>query len=171
MLNSSLPSAETVQIRVARPADISAIVRIDEESETAAHWNPRAYEALFSPQASPRRTLIATDDSRGQQILGFIVAHSLAAEWELENLVVAAARRREGVGSKLLAELLRDLEAAGAHSVLLEVRETNLAARRLYEKHGFKQQGRRAGYYRNPAEDALVLRRLLQLCDNTLEAE
>ena len=63
-----------------------------------------------------------------------------------------------GVGSALVRELVREAGRSGAAAVLLEVRESNAGARRLYEKIGFSEIGRRPDYYRNPPEDALLLK-------------
>ncbi len=152
-----------MQVRAATPEDIPDMLRIEQESETAAHWSADAYSRLFAAGAPPGKVLVAEED---QKLAGFIVARGLDGEWEIENLVVAAEHRRSGIASELVRELLRDLESAGAETVLLEVRESNLAARRLYEKAGFSEQGRRREYYRNPVEDALVLRYVLRLCNN-----
>lgn len=153
-------------IRPANRNDIPSLIQIEQQSETAAHWNPRAYGALFDADAPIRKALVASDDAEHPDIWGFLIAVSLGEEWEIENLVVALEHRRRGIGSQLLRQLLRDLRAAGAQAAVLEVRESNLAARRLYEKYGFSQEGRRPGYYQDPGEDALLLRRELQLCDN-----
>ena len=96
---------------------------------------------------------------------GFVVARSLGSEWEIENVVVAGERRRSGIGSALMQALLQNLRSSGVAGVLLEVRESNTAARRLYEKLGFALEGRRRGYYQDPVEDALLFRLMLQLCD------
>jgi ribosomal-protein-alanine N-acetyltransferase len=166
-----LPGADTVPIRDATPDDIPALLRMEQQSETAAHWTLLAYQGLFAADASPRRTLVATGDSVAQEVCGFVVAHCLGDEWEIENLVVAPEQRRRGIGSELLGELLLDLQSKGVRASSLEVRESNVSATRLYEKHGFTPVGRRIGYYRNPPEDAVILRRVLHLCDNILEAE
>ncbi len=91
----------------------------------------------------------------------FLIARCELDEWEIENVVVAANQRRRGIASQLIAELMRLAGQARATSVLLEVRESNLAARRLYEKLGFTQFARRPQYYRNPPEDALLLKILV----------
>ncbi len=155
-----------MSIRPAVPDDIPAILRIEQQSDTAAHWNQRAYDNLFAADASPRRTLVAASEEVTAAICGFLIVHSMADEWEIENLVVALEQRRHGVGSKLLQQLLHEAAEKGAKAIILEVRESNVPARRLYEKHGFSQEGRRPGYYQNPVEDALLLRRVLQLCNN-----
>ena len=86
-----------------------------------------------------------------------MIARCATCEWEIENVVVAREKRKRGIGIQLIQEVLLKAQSAGATSVLLEVRESNLAARRLYEKLGFSQQGRRSNYYHNPEEDALLL--------------
>jgi ribosomal-protein-alanine N-acetyltransferase len=80
----------------------------------------------------------------------------VAGEWEIENAVVAPEFHRRGVGRDLLGELLRQAGMAGGTAVWLEVRESNSAARGLYEKHGFRETGRRRGYYNDPSEDAIL---------------
>ena len=144
-------------IRTATPADVPYIRALEQQAETAAHWAEREYDALFATEAPPRVALVATSDADASGVLGFAIARCAAGEWEIENVVVAPEKRRQGVGIKIIQELLLRAQSAGATSVLLEVRESNMAARRLYEKLGFSQQGRRSKYYRNPEEDALLL--------------
>jgi ribosomal-protein-alanine N-acetyltransferase len=90
--------------------------------------------------------------------LGFLVAQVIDQEWELENIVVAAPDQRRGLGSQLLHEFLDLICREHAEAAFLEVRESNHAARRLYEKFAFKQTGRRPHYYTQPDEDALTYR-------------
>jgi ribosomal-protein-alanine N-acetyltransferase len=83
------------------------------------------------------------------------------AEAEVADLAVAPAARRRGIGRALIDRLLSDLEREGVLAVFLEVRESNRAARALYESRAFHGVGRRRGYYRFPLEDALLLKREL----------
>jgi ribosomal-protein-alanine N-acetyltransferase len=92
-------------------------------------------------------------------LLGYVVALVMGPEAEIADLAVAPEARRLGIGRALLARVLAELGEAGARTVYLEVRESNLAARTLYEANGFESVGRRRGYYRHPVEDALVLMR------------
>ena len=131
---------------------------LEEQSEGAAHWAEREYDALFAPDAPSRIALVATNESGSTQLYGFVIARRAVDDWEIENVVVAREHRRLEIGTKLMGELLTQAHVGGATSVLLEVRESNLAARRLYEKLGFSQQGHRADYYSEPTEDALLLR-------------
>jgi len=144
-----------VLIRAATPADIPEIRALERQADTAAHWALREYDALFAPEAPQRIALVAADDGA---LCGFAIARCARVEWEIENVMVAGAHRRRGVGRELVREILQAARDAEISFVLLEVRESNLAARQLYEALGFAQIGRRTGYYHEPNEDALVLR-------------
>jgi len=146
-----------VLIRPSTPNDLSSMHAMEERSGTAAHWTEREYDALFVQDAPARIALLAVSESDAAQLYGFVIVRCAVGDWEIENLVVAPEHQRLGVGTKLIRELLYRAQGA-ATSVLLEVRESNLAARRLYEKLGFSEQGRRGNYYREPTEDALLLR-------------
>ncbi len=91
-------------------------------------------------------------------VAGFIVGQSIADQWDIENIAVASPSQRKGLGSRLLGEFLHHVRSSGAVAVYLEVRESNQAARNLYEKWGFSEAGRRRSYYVEPLEDALVLK-------------
>lgn len=142
-------------LRPATPADVPAIRALEQGAETAAHWSTRDYDALFAPDA-PKRLALVTEDHG--QLCAFIVANCATDDWEIENVVVDRAHRRRGIASELVRQIVQRAQAAHATSVLLEVRESNLAARQLYSKLGFSEIGRRAAYYKNPPEDALLLR-------------
>lgn len=146
-------------IRPAQPSDIPAMRMLERQADLTAHWSAREYDALFDDAAPKRIALAAQTESHPSNLQGFLIARCDQGEWELENIVVAADRQRLGVGSALIQELLRCAESSGATSVLLEVRASNFAALRLYQKLGFREEGRRAGYYQHPTEDALLLRR------------
>ena len=91
-------------------------------------------------------------------VAGYAIAHHAADEGEILNLGVAPAHQRRGVGRVLVEHLLTLLAERGVDAVFLEVRESNAAARRLYQRLGFREVGRRPGYYRRPVEDAVILR-------------
>jgi ribosomal-protein-alanine acetyltransferase len=147
-------------IRAAVPDDIPQIMSLAQRSQTAAHWSEREYDALFAPEAPKRVALVAIEESRPSAVAGFLIARC-GEEWEIENVVVDPALRRQGIGRELIEQVLRDAVHNGSTAILLEVRESNAAARALYAKAGFKEEGRRRAYYQNPEEDALVLRRPL----------
>jgi len=142
-------------IRSATPADIPAMMRLVNHSGTAAHWSREQYERVFGGD-SPRRVALVIEE--GTALQGFLVAHEVAGEWEIENVAVAGAARRRGLGTRLLGEFLARVRAEGGRTVFLEVRESNRAARLLYEKWAFIENGRRISYYAQPQEDAIVYR-------------
>ena len=145
-------------IRKATLDDLPFVRALEQQSETAAHWGEREYGALFAPDAPRRIALVAAEEDGDQLIHGFVIARCGADEWEIENVVVAAEHRRGGVGVALVGRLLDEARRCCTTLVQLEVRESNAAARRLYQKLGFQEVGRRRGYYRGPSEDALLLK-------------
>lgn len=141
-----------LRVRTATPADIPRMMEIARHAVTAAQWTQRHYEQVLS---SSRTVMLIEEDST---VLGFIIGRDGASEWEIENIAVTGAARRRGLGSRLLGEFLHHIRDIGAVEVFLEVRESNLAARKLYEKWAFIEAGRRTSYYQDPTEDALVLK-------------
>jgi [ribosomal protein S18]-alanine N-acetyltransferase len=122
---------------------------------TAAQWSESQYRSLFSATEHGRMGLVIEEDS---EVQGFLLARSVDREWEIENVAVAEPARRRGLGTRLLNEFLDFIRREGATSVFLEVRESNHAARALYEKWRFIESGRRTRYYVDPPEDALLYR-------------
>lgn len=102
--------------------------------------------------------LVALD---GEEVLGYIGSQSVQGESDMMNVAVAPTHRRQGIAEALVAQLSAQLKALGNESLTLEVRASNAGAIALYEKMAFEQAGRRPNYYRNPKEDALILRKVL----------
>ena len=116
-------------------------------------WTGESFrEALDSPHSFG---LVA--ECRGE-IAGYLIGRAILGSGEILNLAVAPEWRRRRVARQLLDSGLEELAARGVEEVFLEVRESNLGAQALYLGAGFRPVGQRAGYYRNPKEDALVLR-------------
>ncbi len=147
-----------MNIRRATQDDLPAIVTLERRTNAAAHWSEDQYQSILR-EAAPRRVMLVGE--KQGELKSFLVARVLEVDWELENIVVAAEQQRQGVGTALLQAMMTEARTAAASSVLLEVRESNLAARRLYEKAGFAEEGRRKAYYRDPAEDAILYRLLV----------
>ena len=97
----------------------------------------------------------------GDTVAGYIGSQSVMGESDMMNVAVAPEHRRRGVGEALVSALAEVLKEQGNESLALEVRASNRPAIALYEKLGFSQVGRRPGYYRNPREDALILKKML----------
>ena len=124
-------------------------------------WSDGEFERLLL-----ERNTLAHRAMIGRSLAGFILSRLAAGEAEILSVAVASARRGRGLARRLLDLHLRRLAGLGAQAVFLEVDEDNEPARRLYARAGFREVGRRAGYYpQGPAQKgaqaatALVLRR------------
>ena len=145
MVKKSMPIA----IRPATLNEISAILRIEQQSRTASHWTIDQYTNLIANGI----VLVA---EQAEVICGFISAQAVAGEWEIENVVAAPEFLRQGIATRLVNEVIKRARRENASIIRLEVRESNQAARSLYEELHFRQERRRFAYYSNPPEDALV---------------
>jgi ribosomal-protein-alanine N-acetyltransferase len=114
---------------------------------------------VLDPCSHPHR--IALGVFSGAVLAGFAVAVLAPPEAELESVAVAASFQRRGLARALLADLDARLRSARVDTLLLEVRVSNTPAQALYRSLDFVQIGLRPGYYADPAEDALILRRAL----------
>lgn len=94
-----------------------------------------------------------------EQVVGYVGSQSSVDETDIMNIAVHPDWRRNGIAEKLIDSLIAELKNRGSRALMLEVRVSNIPAIALYEKLGFRQVGRRKNYYRNPKEDALILRK------------
>ena len=101
--------------------------------------------------------LVAVEDG---EVCGYIGSQSVMGESDMMNVAVHPDHRHKGLGEKLVLALCDALSAENT-SLALEVRASNAPAISLYEKLGFEQIGLRKNYYRNPKEDALILKKEL----------
>lgn len=100
--------------------------------------------------------LVATE---GERVAGYIGSQTVMDETDMMNVAVHPDFRRRGIAEALVNGLVDALKTQGSHCLTLEVRASNAPAIALYEKLGFSEIGRRKNYYRNPREDALILRK------------
>jgi [ribosomal protein S18]-alanine N-acetyltransferase len=135
-------------IRPANPGDLLELERIEQRSFPMPHWRAENFLSY--------RCVVAEVDGK---VAGFLVSRivfpeneDLPAEREILNLAVDPAYRRRGIATALLRS---ELKHRGTH--FLEVRESNVGARELYQKLGFKAVGRRPDYYSFPLEAAIVM--------------
>lgn len=154
---------ENQLVRTATSEDIPRMLELERGCPSAAHWSEQQYRKNIVTLQISYLCLVAEGTlvpdsvrSNGRTVLGFLVAHQVADQWELENIVVADAARCKGIGTRLLQAFLDRAIQTQADSLFLEVRESNTAARKLYEKLNFCETGRRKAYYSNPAEDAIL---------------
>ena len=144
----------TTNVRPASAADLRAMLALEKSVPTAAHWDESAYTAIFDSAAAERVALVIED--KNQQLRGFAIARISGNDWELENIVVEESSRRRGSGRILLNTLIAAASLRRADRIFLEVRESNVTARGLYEKLGFNRNGERPAYYSDPVEKAIL---------------
>ena len=143
-------------IRAFRPKDAAGLTAILRDAPEAANWTQASYrEWMNSPGAV---AFVSEGDGR---VTGFVIGRQVADEAEVLNLAVVPLARRKGQGGVLLNAVVSEFRARGVNRVYLEVRESNVAARAFYAKHGFSQTGKRLKYYRKPEEAAIVMEKKL----------
>ena len=117
-------------------------------------WSEKSIETELSCRLS--LWLVALEEDK---VLGYVGSQTVIDETDMMNIAVHPDCRRRGIAEKLIDALICALREKGSRGLTLEVRASNAPAIALYEKLGFAQVGRRPNYYRNPKEDALILRR------------
>jgi ribosomal-protein-alanine acetyltransferase len=140
------------RIRPAVLADVPALVAI----ERRCFGDPWSEASFRDALTSAWNFVLAAQAARG--VVGYLVGREAGGIGEVLNLAVSPEFRRRGVGEALLSAGLASFRRGRMEEVFLEVRESNTSARALYARHGFRPVGQRSAYYRNPKEDALVLR-------------
>ena len=145
------------RIRSSTPFDLAAILEIERENSTAAHWQEKDYAQMWGNPLSDRVGFVA---EREGAVVGFLVAREILGEWELENVAVSPELQQQGVGTALIEHLFEVLGRRRGTRLFLEVRESNRAAQKLYLRQGFREIGRRTGYYNDPPEDALLFEKI-----------
>jgi ribosomal-protein-alanine N-acetyltransferase len=155
-----------MQIRPLIEADLPLVRAWMRDAPEAPVWSDADLAGLLTmPPADQRKVRRAWTAEQGQSAkAGFAVATALCipgtpAECELEFVLVLPETRRQGIGRMLVHTILVWARNLGANEIRLEVRESNAPALRLYEACGFVVAGRRPGYYADPAEDAVLMRR------------
>jgi [ribosomal protein S18]-alanine N-acetyltransferase len=142
-------------IRKAGLTDVRAIFAIEKESFPTP-WSRWTFLAELT-QPIGNFWVIGPVPPEPWKVWGYIVFWLAAEEMHILNLAIHPDQRRQGIARKLLSEALEQTRAQGARVAWLEVRPSNTAARVLYESFGFKEVGRRRGYYDDTKEDALLL--------------
>ncbi|HEY7894859.1 MAG TPA: ribosomal protein S18-alanine N-acetyltransferase [Gemmatimonadaceae bacterium] len=150
-------SGDGAHLRLATREDIGRVVALEREAFSDA-WSRASFAQLLDDARA--LFVVACDDH--DVVQGYVVAWYVMDEGEIANLAVGSAARRRGIGSLLLDAAIATARARAAVTVYLEVRDSNESARSLYASRGFVQVTRRRRYYRDPTEDALVLKLDLQ---------
>jgi len=152
--------AGRVRLREMSKADMAAIMALEQELFPEDAWTPEMFAAEFAQPPTARLYLVAEE---GNALIGYAgMMFACGSQADVVTLAVAPARWGHGTGTALLAALVDEAEKRGCEEVLLEVREDNPRARRLYLRHGFTEIGIRRGYYQPSGVDAVVMRKVLR---------
>jgi [ribosomal protein S18]-alanine N-acetyltransferase len=132
-------------------ADVERILAIQAACPEIAQWTRWDYDRVA------RGEMAGWVAEEQESVAGFIVARQIAKEIEILNFAVSPEMRGRGIGAMLLRETLAWAKTFEGTHAILEVRASNAAALRFYERHNFQVAGRRSRYYAFPTEDALLL--------------
>ena len=159
-MNACRDGQRTVRLREMKRADMPAIIVLERETFPEDAWTPEMFAAEFAQPPSRRLYLVAED---GKTLVGYAgMMFTGGSQADVVTLAVTSGRWGEGTGTALLTALVDEADKRGYEEVLLEVREDNPRARRLYLRHGFTEVGIRRGYYQPSGVDAVVMRKGLR---------
>ncbi len=139
-----------LEIRRLTYADLPELIAI----ERRAFPTPWSLAMFVLELSKPASVCLAA--LRGGQMVGFLICSRYDTVWHIMNVAVDPDRRRRGIASALLDDLLRRIDGQGARFTL-EVRESNSGAIELYARYGFRAAGRRKRYYQDNGEDAVIM--------------
>lgn len=143
---------DRIIIRQAKLYDVPAMARIERDSFS----EPWSADAITKDVNAGGGTYVAVALC-GEERAGYGEIRSVAGEAQVYNIAVAPEFRRGGIGEALLRHLIQKAEKDGCSLVTLEVRDGNGPALELYRKLGFREVGRRKGYYAKGREDAVLM--------------
>ena len=135
-------------------AHVASVAAIEKECFGVDAWSEKSVASELTNKLA--FWLVAVD---GDRVAGYVGSQTVCGETDMMNVAVTADYRRQGLGEKLVLALVEELKAMESQCLTLEVRASNTPARTLYEKLDFRQIGLRKNYYRNPKEDAYILRK------------
>lgn len=127
------------------------------ELEKLCFSDPWSEKSVASELSNPLSLWLVAME--GERLAGYVGSQTVLGETDMMNIAVHPDFRRQGVATLLIERLVAALRARGSHCLTLEVRQSNESAGRLYERMGFETIGLRKNYYKNPKENALILRK------------
>jgi ribosomal-protein-alanine N-acetyltransferase len=154
----------TLEIRRLSYSDLPQVIAV----ERRAFPTPWSLAMFVLELSKPSGVCLAA--VRDGTVVGHLICSRYDAVWHLMNIAVDPSLRRQGVATALLRELLERIDdGSGACQLTLEVRPTNQAAIKLYERFGFRSAGTRPRYYQDNGEDALIMWRTRATLDGRLD--
>lgn len=145
-------SLQQYKIRRMDPADIPAAAELEAQNFSTP-WSEKGFADAIK---QPDNIFLVAEMGEGM-IAAYCGLYASIDEGEITNVAVAESVRKKGIGSAIVHEILCRAAGQGIRKVFLEVRQSNLSARRLYEKSGFVDCGTRKNFYQRPREDAVVM--------------
>jgi [ribosomal protein S18]-alanine N-acetyltransferase len=142
----------TVELRPLGLDDLDAI----EQIERVSYPTPWSRSMFAGELAKPSSISLGACDAEGT-LVGYLIISRYVDAWHVMNVAVAPAHRRQGIAAALLERLFEVTADDTSRGYTLEVRVSNAAAIRLYERLGFRARGVRRGYYTDNREDALIM--------------
>lgn len=149
-------AAVTATLRSMRWWDLEQILPLERDLFSDDAWSAELFWSELAGVPATRYYVVAED---GHGIAGYAGLLIGVGEAEVQTVAVRANAQGQGLGARLLEDLLAEAGRRECRTVLLEVRVDNEPALRLYARYGFERIGRRPGYYARGSVDGLVLRR------------
>ncbi len=156
----------TIEIRRLGLRDLGAI----DEIERTSYATPWSRSMFAGELAKPSSLCLGAFDPEPRRLLGYLIISRYVDAWHIMNLAVQPEQRRRGIATALLERLFELTAGESRRGYTLEVRVSNVAAIRLYERLGFRARGTRRGYYTDNREDALIMWKdpvLVEVAKNT----
>jgi [ribosomal protein S18]-alanine N-acetyltransferase len=150
-----------IQLRRLTPKDLEAIERIERRS----YPTPWSRSMFASELSKPSSISLGAFEADTGELVGYLVISRYVDAWHVMNIAVVPERRRQGIAIALFERLFELTAADGRRGYTLEVRISNEAAIKLYERLGFQSRGVRRGYYTDNREDALIMWRDPELAE------
>ena len=150
------PNRTPLTIRRMDAADLGQVIAIDQRSFSLP-WPISSFQYELAHNESSRCWVAEIQSETGAKVVAMAVVWFIIDELHIATIAVMPEYRGRKIGQKLLAALLVDAVKAGAQHAFLEVRETNIAARSMYQKFGFQEVGKRPHYYSDTQEDAVLM--------------
>jgi len=142
-----------IYINTAHQSDIDEIMEIEKSAYGEHHWSRDSFVSEINNNIA-RYYIVRTTSN---ELVGYIGFWNIVDETHITTLAVSKNMQRKHIAEALIAKMLEDCYNDYVKYITLEVRASNIAAIKLYEKYGFKSLGIRKGYYQDNGEDALIM--------------
>jgi len=142
-----------IELRRLQLRDLAAIEKIERRS----YPTPWSRSMFAGELAKPSSVCLGAFEVESDGLAGYLIVSRYVDAWHVMNLAVSPSLRRQGIATRLMAELIALTADDGRRGYTLEVRVSNADAIRLYEQLGFRSRGIRRGYYTDNREDALIM--------------